>query len=214
MIKMSRPGKMPCKSWSLQAGKTCPGSIDSKTKNVIDVCSGCYAKSGTYTYKEVIALREYNFNDWKRDDFVSDFVNELDTERHFRWFDSGDIYHPILAAKIYEIMLLTPWVKHWLPTKSYEIKKIRFWLDKMAKLPNVSIRFSSPSILGEFNSEHGSTVIPAFDFETKADHVCDAYERNGKCGLCRVCWNKEIKTVAYVAHGFVMKSKVKKKLAA
>jgi hypothetical protein len=41
MIHLSKAGKMPCRSWSLQAGSTCPGSIDPKTKKPVDVCAGC-----------------------------------------------------------------------------------------------------------------------------------------------------------------------------
>jgi hypothetical protein len=31
--------------------------------------------------------------------------------------------------------------------------------------------------------------------------ACDAYERAGKCGSCRACWSKDVKTIAYPAHG-------------
>jgi hypothetical protein len=200
MLKISKAGKMPCPSWSLQARETCPGSIDQSTKQILPVCKACYAVKGNYSFKPVKALRDYNREDWKRDTFETEFVIFLNDYRFFRWFDSGDIYHEKLAEKIYNIMVKTPWCKHWLPTKSYNIPKLRFWLDKMKKLDNVSVRFSSPDINGNYvKGLHGSCVIPKHDFKTDAT-ICHAYENSGKCGDCRACWNKDVETIAYVKH--------------
>jgi hypothetical protein len=79
----------------------------------------------------------------------------------------------------------------------------------MKSLPNVAVRYSSDSMTGEFDDDHGSTVIPFADSDTTASKVCDAYERNGKCGDCRACWNKEVAVVAYPAHGRRMGKLVK-----
>ena len=211
MVKLSATSKLNAKSWSLNAGQTCPGSIDPATKDVLPVCSGCYAKGGNYRFSNVVNPRNFNQADWKRSDFVSDMVSALKTERFFRWFDSGDIYHPALAFKIYLICQQTPWVSHWIPTKSYTIPKIRAVLDRIAALPNVALRFSSPNVNGDFvPGLHGSVVIPHDTFETSADIVCGAYTRGGKCGDCFACYDKNVNVVAYVAHGKVMQSKIKK----
>lgn len=208
MVNLSKAGKMPCRSWSLQAGSTCPGSIDPKTKKPVDVCSGCYAKIGNYAFSNVKNTREHNRLDWVKSDWVSRMVAELDNDRYFRWFDSGDIYHPKLAEKIYEVMKKTPWVMHWLPTKSYKIPKIKVWLVKMKRLQNVTVRYSSDSYMGTYAKHHGSTVIPSIDYATNA-HVCKSSLNDGKCKSCRACWDKSIPTIAYVAHGVVLKSKLK-----
>lgn len=210
-VKLSKTSKLNAKSWSLQAGNTCPGSIDPVSRETLPVCSGCYAKSGNYRFGNVKAPREHNREDWKRPDWVSDMVSALKTERYFRWLDSGDIYHPALAFKIFLVIEKTPWVSHWLPTKSYNIPKIRAVLDRIAQLPNVALRYSSPSITGEYIAGfHGSTVIPYDNSETSADIVCGAYTRGGKCGDCFACYDKTVSTVAYVAHGRTMASKLKK----
>jgi hypothetical protein len=214
MVALSSVGKMPGKSWSLQAGETCPGSIDPISKAVLPVCEGCYAKGGHYNYPNVKAPREHNREDWKRVEWVADMVALLDTERYFRWFDSGDVYHPALAFKIFLVMQQTPWCKHWLPTKSYNIARIRAILDRMKTLPNVVVRFSSPNIDGTLEDVHGSTVIPSVDYPTNASKICDSYTRDGKCGPCRSCWSKEVKSVAYIAHGNKIKKQQKKLLQA
>ena len=69
----------------------------------------------------------------------------------------------------------------------------------MAELPNVAVRFSSDSIDGSHQKEHGSTIIPHAIGGSYT--VCRAYDRGGKCGDCRACWNKNIKRIAYVMHG-------------
>jgi len=202
MLKISKAGKMPCPSWSLQARETCPGSIDQKTKEILPVCKACYAVKGNYGFPSVKATREHNREDWKRADFVSDMVKFLNDYRFFRWFDSGDVYSPALAEKILQIMQLTPWCNHWLPTKSYTIPKLKKILEKMKALPNVSVRYSSPNVNGEYVAGlHGSVVIKE-DLKPLDNNVkvCDAYERKGKCGDCRACWNKEILVIAYKFH--------------
>jgi hypothetical protein len=208
-VKLSKPSKMPCKTWSLEAGTTCPGSVDRFTKQVIAVCSGCYAKDGFYNMPDSKRVRDFNREDWKRAEWVNDMIAALAKEKYFRWFDSGDVYHPALAFKIFLVMQGTPHVKHWLPTKSYNIAKIRPLLERMKALPNVSVRYSSPSMTGEFNEEHGSTVVPYAETPTDAT-LCGAYTRSGKCGDCRACWNKEVAVIAYPAHGSRMMAKVRR----
>jgi len=214
MVALSKASKMPAKSWSLQAGSTCPGSIDPTTKTVLPVCAGCYAKDGMYNMPNSIRVRDFNREDWKRTEWVDEMVSALSKQKYFRWFDSGDVYHPALAFKIFLVMEKTPNVKHWLPTKSYNIPKIRAVLERMKQLPNVSVRYSSPSITGEFNEDHGSTVVPYAETPTKAT-VCGAYSRKGKCGDCRICWDKNVAVVAYPSHGSRMMAKVRRmKIAA
>jgi NADH:ubiquinone oxidoreductase subunit F (NADH-binding) len=43
--------------------------------------------------------------------------------------------------------------------------------------------------------------------------VCPAGEQDGKCKKCRQCWNKDIKVVAYIAHGRKMAKQYKNLIA-
>ena len=201
-VLLSKAGKMPCKSWSLQAGDTCPGSINKDTKEVIEVCKDCYAKSGFYRMDNVRLPREHNRKDWKRTEWADEMVQALDTERYFRWFDSGDVYSAALAQKIYEVIRRTPWCKHWLPTKSYTIPKIRYWLDRIKSLPNASVRYSSPSANGEYTEEHGSVVVQSVNDLVGWNNAvaCEAYTRGGKCDSCRACWDKDVSLILYPLH--------------
>lgn len=199
-VVLSKASKMPCKSWSLQAGETCPGSVNPDTKEVIDVCLDCYAKSGFYRMENVRKPREFNRKDWKRVDWADDMIHALQDEEYFRWFDSGDVYTAALGQKIYEVIRRTPWCKHWLPSKSYQIPKIRYWLDRIKSLPNASVRYSSPYTDGRHDPEHGSTVVQSISDRVVAGEMCMAYTRAGKCGECRACWDRDVKLIVYPLH--------------
>ena len=201
MIKLSKAGKMPCKSWSLEALVTCPGSKNSDG-TLVPACQGCYATTGNYNFPNVKAPRQHNKLDWQRDAWVPDMVQELDTERYFRWFDSGDMYHLGLAQKMLDVMRLTPWVKHWLPTRMHKFDKFAQVIADMEALPNVVVRKSSDGIHGEvIPGNNTSTIVPDISHDAPGLTMCNAYERDGKCGTCRACWDKSVAVIAYPAHG-------------
>ena len=201
MIKLSKAGKMPCRSWSLQAIDTCPASIGSDGE-LVDACKGCYATTGNYRFPNVKKPREHNREDWQRDSWVDDMVAELDNDRYFRWFDSGDMYHIKLARKMLEVMKRTPWVRHWLPTRMHKFAKFAPVIQEMNNLPNVVVRLSSDSVIGEtIPGANTSTIIPTPEKATEEMTVCEAYSRAGKCGPCRKCWDKDTAVIAYPAHG-------------
>lgn len=210
MIKISVTSKLDgIRSWSLQALDTCPGSLAAPGV-LVDACSGCYATTGNYRYPNVKAPRISNQSDWQRFDWVSDMVKALENDRFFRWFDSGDMYTLGLAEKILDVMRLTPWCKHWLPTRMHKFPKFALVLKTMGELPNVSVRFSSDSINGEFTKGlHGSVIVADPTQTTKAMTLCRAYENAGKCSGCRACWDKKVKVIAYPAHGQKMQKVIK-----
>lgn len=204
MIRISVTSKLDgIRSWSLEARDTCPGAIGA------DACKGCYAMQGNYRYPNVKAPRIENREDWKRDGWEDDMVKALDKDRYFRWFDSGDAYSLALAEKIHSVMFRTPWAKHWLPTRMGKFAKFASILTQMESLPNVKVRFSSDSILGEYRPEHGSTIFPTIDHLTANVKPCLAYENAGKCNGCRSCWDKSIPVIGYIAHGKAMQKHVK-----
>jgi hypothetical protein len=92
-----------------------------------------------------------------------DMVAELDNDRYFRWFDSGDVYSLKLAEKILAVMQATPWVKHWLPTRMHKFIKFHAVFAAMESLPNVVVRYSSDSVTGEVVAgRNTSTIVSSF----------------------------------------------------
>ena len=209
-VKLSNTSKLGVKSWSLQALNTCPASIGADGE-LVDACKGCYATAGHYRYANVRAPREFNRQAWEQDSFVNDFVKALNKERFFRWFDSGDMYNIKLAEKMLLIMQATPHVNHWLPTRMHKFKKFHSVIEQMAALPNVAVRLSSDSITGELVeskiSDLNSTIIPEYEIDSYNGFICQAFYQDGKCLDCTACYDKNVKTVAYVGHGQSMKKK-------
>lgn len=229
-IRLSSPSKMPCYSWSIPAFDTCPGAVidfssydgqlknwpsfkrKMKKANQVPACSGCYAQYGNYTFPGSVNLRKHNLKDWKRKNWVKDMVKAIKHESYFRFFDSGDMYCVELALKIEEIVKACPNTKFWIPTRSHKIKLIANVINRLNRLANCVVRISSDSIVGGIvDWETNSTIVPIGSVKSsKGFLVCQSFNNNGKCGDCRACWNKNLKTVAYPAHGNVMKSKLKK----
>jgi hypothetical protein len=210
MIKLSKTSKLDgILSWSLNALDTCQGSIG-KDGNLVPACQGCYATTGNYRFPNVRAPRDFNKQDWQRSDWVNDMVLALDSSRYFRWFDSGDMYSVDLADKIYQVMKLTPWVKHWLPTRMYKFTKYNDVINRMMKLDNVVVRLSSDSVTGEVINGLTTSTIFSDDSQLTSDMVeCKAYEHEGKCNGCRACYSKDVSIIAYRAHGKKMAKVIK-----
>jgi hypothetical protein len=141
-------------------------------------------------------------------------VASLNKDRYFRWFDSGDVYDLKLARKILAVMEQTPWVSHWLPTRMMKFKKFQTILASMQALPNVMVRFSSDSVLGEFDERHGSVIVPDAASVPAGATLCQAYEHGGKCNGCRACYDKSVAVIAYPAHGRKMDKVIRIALAA
>jgi hypothetical protein len=205
MLKLSVTTKLDgIRSWSLQALDTCPGSV-AADGGLVDACKGCYATTGNYRFANVKAPRLHNREDWQRESWVSDMVKALDNDRFFRWFDSGDMYSLDLAQKMLDVMKATPHVKHWLPTRMHKFAKFANVLAQMKALANVSVRFSSDSVTGEYvEGLHGSVIVPSPDDVPNGVTLCRAYANDGKCNGCRACYDKTVPVIAYPAHGVKM----------
>ena len=202
MNKLSKTSKLDnIMSWSLQALETCQGSIGDNGE-LVPACSGCYATQGTYNFPGTKKVRFDNKQAWQDDSWVDTMVAALKKQSYFRWFDSGDIYSLQLALKMYEVMVKTPHVKHWLPTRMHKFAKYQQVLAKMQALPNVMVRPSSDAINGTFTAGvHGSTILPSADSVPAGVTLCRAYEHGGKCSGCRACYDKSVAVIGYPAHG-------------
>jgi hypothetical protein len=213
-LAFSDTSKMPCRSWSLPALETCPGARErnliTQAMEIVDACKTCYALQGNYNFKGSKELRKFNRDEWQHPDFVTSMTAALIAEgnNYFRWFDSGDVFDIRLARKIFLIMLATPSVNHWLPTRSHKIAKFQPILEAMGRLSNVVVRYSSDSVIGEkIATDKPQSIIYGELSEVPADaKICMAYhleesQQTANCGECRACWSKDVSAVAYSGHG-------------
>ena len=215
MNKLSKTSKLDnILSWSLQALETCQGSIGADGE-LVAACSGCYATQGTYNFPGTKAVRADNKVAWQDAGWVDTMVAALKKQSYFRWFDSGDMYSLSLAVKMYAVMVATPHVKHWLPTRMYKFAKFETILARMEALPNVMVRRSSDAVDGTYTKGvHGSTIIPAGVPMPAGVVACTAPDNGGKCNGCRACYSKDVPVVAYIAHGRKMAKVIRLAVAA
>ena len=197
--RLSNASKMPCKSWSLEAGATCPGAKNDP------LCAGCYAQKGRYTMPNVAAVRQHNREDWKNADWVPAMIEAIGKRKKFRWFDSGDMYHIALARKILAVCKATPNTQHWIPTRMYKFEKFAPVLAELAALPNVVVRHSTSGIdTAPVEAPNASIVVSSAERAAEhGAHLCPAYSTAaGKCrtSKCFACWDKRVKVIAYPYH--------------
>lgn len=210
-IRLSTPSKMKgtCKTWSLQAIETCPGSMGDNGE-LVEACQNCYATKGFYSMPTVKEPRAENKKDWKREEWVSDFVKILSKQKHFRFFDSGDMYSLLLAHKMYKVIKQSPHCKFWIPTRQGKFPKFAEIIAKMEKLPNCVVRQSSDSVSGKTIKGKTTSTIISTDQQTKTaskrknTHICPATipgnKPNCKANNCQACWDKNTKIIAYHEH--------------
>lgn len=204
-IRLSTPSKMrgTCKTWSLQAIETCPGSRDAAGA-LIPACANCYADKGFYSMPTVKAPRAENKQDWRRDDWVADMVAKIGSDKYFRWFDSGDMYDLRLAEKILQVMKTCKDTKFWLPTRMHKFCKYTPVIAKMQKLENVVVRKSSDSIEGATIRGKNTSTIITTDRQARGAYVCPVTKpgqpRSCKAHGCTACWDKSISVIAYTFH--------------
>jgi hypothetical protein len=107
-----------------------------------------------------------------------------------------NLEHLVAIVKIAEA---TPDVKHWLPTR--EVKVVQEYKKKYGKFPsNLVVRISATMVNGLPHTfhEHSSTVVT--DMSLAVDKVCPSSKQGNKCLDCRMCWDSNVKDIAYLKH--------------
>jgi hypothetical protein len=193
---LSAPSKMPCPSFSISAFLCQTGGRLSKLAN--SVCSKCYARKGRYVFPNVQdalnrrmsvlarALADKMF----RLQFIGAMTLLIKRNPFFRWHDSGDLQSTEHFRLICDIARATPNTTHWLPTKEPRyVKGVDVPANLIVRVSATHIDKAAP------NYPHTSTVV-----SDKSLATCRAFERAGKCGPCRACWDVKVQNVAYYQH--------------
>lgn len=197
----SKPSKMPGLSWSTPALVTCKvGRALSKLPG--SVCSGCYALKGRYVFpstKHALA-RRLKALDSNPNSVAAAMVYRLRTmrserARFMRWHDSGDVIDEGHYRLIQWIARMTPNTQHWLPTREVALVR-RFGKDDP---PNLCSRVSN-ALVGSENRFSDVPCTSTVDAPPTDAHDCPAPSQGGKCGSCRACWNRTVRTVNYSKH--------------
>jgi len=211
---LSHPTKMPCPTFDLgviQSG--CYKHCDYGQKGI------CYAKNNPHEY---MPRRKRLLNRNNKLIKSARFVRTLSMEilakstSHFRFFSSGDFPNIEAFVKVMDLCKATPNVSYWIPTTREDLLSKYLIEDKNVIPPNVCIRLSNamvdtptPQFMKDFWYKYGVTFSETSSNKNNA--TCHAsLGKNGNCGLCRSCWNRNHKVTVYKIHGKTAVMKMKK----
>jgi len=198
---LSNPSKMPGFSYGIPAASCPVGSI--LRGRAGSTCSKCYAHKGWYLVRVVkkaqerrLAIVQRDMGQWADDMIILIGRKLKKKEKVFRWHDSGDILNREHLDAIVRIAEALPDVRFWLPTREYAT--IRAFVRDRGSFPNnLIVRVSAAMIGGSIEPITGTVSSTV---GTGTGYVCPAYTQDGKCGDCRACWKKSVKSVDYPLH--------------
>ena len=194
---LSSVSKMPGGSYGLPASACKTGMRLRKKEG--SVCSKCYGCKGHYprpTVKNAQTRRLKSLKNGNKWIWGMAYLINNQKEKYFRWQDTGDLQSLKHLIMVCQVCLLTPDVKHRLPTK--EVKIVKQYLKKYRFPDNLVVRVSSEMI-----GQHPRTDIPEVNTSTVNTDIgfkCPATRSRNVCGECRACWNKKVKNVDYKLH--------------
>src|SRR5436190_23752446 len=91
--RLSFPGKMDCPSWGIPATRCRIGSVLAQRQNSVCHPSVCYAKKGTFRFKNVQAVLEDNYQKLFDPLWAPAIAAQIlwSADDRFRWMMSGDV---------------------------------------------------------------------------------------------------------------------------
>ncbi len=199
---LSKPSKMPSYGYSLSAFKC---KVGSKLRKVLNsTCADCYALKGRYVFPNVQEALDRRMDKLMNNPkwveaMVFLILHYCAKTKVFRWHDSGDLQSVQHLINLVKIAECTPNVRHWLPTR--EVGIVKEYKKLYGDFPsNLVVRISATMINGTPHKfhKHSSTVVTSK--ELVVDKLCPSSKQGNKCLDCRMCWDSNIKDVAYLQH--------------
>ena len=193
----SSPGKMPGAAWSIPASKCLTGAKLAEVAGT--VCADCYALEGRYRFPAVQNALERRLQALEHPDWVPAMARLAGRDKHFRWFDSGDLQSEQHLDQIAQVAELTPETWHWLPTREVGIvARYR----KAHRVPvNLIIRISGNWVDGEPPVTDLVKSVVSRHREYPNGYACPAKLQGNRCSGplmdCRACWEPEVELIVY-----------------
>ena len=92
-------------------------------------CHGCYARKLQKLRPSVDQGWKANLTKWQNsspdawEQAVAFQIIRYNSDGYHRWFDSGDLQSVAMLRSIVNVCLMTPRIRHWLPTQEREFVK-------------------------------------------------------------------------------------------
>ena len=195
--------KMPGTTFAIDAFACNVGSKLATNPNT--PCFACYARKLQRLRPSVDQGWKANLNKWKASDpdqweqAMTFQILRYNTDSYHRWFDSGDLQSVGMLHSIVNVCLMTPNIKHWLPTQERGVVS-KFKRNGGVLPSNLVIRVSASLLNGAMPKgyRNGSQVFTK-GYEPRGKE-CKARSRNNSCGTCRACWSKDVELISYPKH--------------
>lgn len=200
---LSRTSKMPCHSWGIPATACRAGSHLAKIQGT--TCNGCCALKGAYRWSTVSRAYQRRLDLADDPDWVVAMVKlvywqaEINGDRTFRWFDSGDLQDVEMLERIVRVARHTPEIRHWVPTREHGI--VRRFLATEELPANLTVRLSAIWVDASPPTRLGLPTSTVHRDGEPIGFECPAYgDEPATCGSCRACWDPEVPNVSYPFH--------------
>ena len=199
----NRNTKMPGTTFAIDAFACNVGSNLALNPNT--PCFACYARKLQKLSPRVDQGWKSNLSKWKQakpEDWEQAMTLQIlryNTDGFHRWFDSGDLQSVGMLQSIVNVCLMTPNIKHWIPTQERGVVKQFKKLGGVIP-DNLVIRVSASLLNGAMPKgfANGSQVFTK-GYAPKGKE-CKARTRGNSCGKCRSCWNKSVEFISYPKH--------------
>jgi hypothetical protein len=118
------------------------------------------------------------------------------SQKVFRWFDSGDLQSVKMLEDICKVCTYTDgYLRHWLPTQERKFLK-----ECTCDIPeNLNIRVSSTQLEQKQDAKDYTNSFVVKEPNVFA-YTCPSKNQGGKCKECRACWDRNVSHVAYLQH--------------
>jgi hypothetical protein len=195
---LGKPSKMPGLSYGISALACRVGAKLAKVAG--SVCNGCYALKANYSYPSVQKAHVKRYNSLTSISWVDSMVTLIGRSNtdYFRWHDSGDLQSFQHLLDIVTIAERLPTVSFWLPTR--EKQYVNMFMRSFGSFPsNLVVRVSAAMVDAKAPEGYENTsTVHTGDLVDGIE--CMAWLNDNKCGACRLCWDKTVKTVSYRKH--------------
>jgi hypothetical protein len=192
------PSKMPGTSYGISARDCITGSKLAAIPG--SVCHGCYALKGHYGFDNVREAHRKRLASIAGQSWTAAiaFLIDRSGSKWHRWHDSGDLQSVAHLTKIAAVAIMTPQVRHWLPTR--ELGIVQAYVKSGGHIPdNLTIRVSATMVDGHATQAWPTTSGVHKD-KPAIGRICPAPEHNNECGKCRACWSRDVPHVSYHKH--------------
>jgi hypothetical protein len=193
--------KMPGTTYAIDAFACGVGSKLAEIEGT--PCEQCYARKLQRLRPSVDQGWKLNLEKWEQRDSTNQWVFAIAmqimrwSDGYHRWFDSGDLQSYDMLLAIVDVALMTPTIKHWLPTQERAILN-RFYEEGNVLPDNLVIRVSSAKVDVPITGWDNQSYV--FKDTAPQGKECRARHNGNACGDCRACWSKDVPLIAYPKH--------------